>query len=265
MKKTKIEIDINCFPLEIRCLCKDANIYNSSSSANAKVYYLDTGYYIKVAEVNSLNTEACMNRFFYKIGMGVEVIAYISRDNDYLVTKSVTGEDLTHLVSDPEQLCSILASSLKKLHSKSFYGVQTSPSFNRYIEIASCDFNELTYDSSYCTKRYDIGSKEKAWAIIQSNKNVLIADTLIHGDACLPNIIQFNGNFISFIDCNMSGLGDKHIDLYWAIWSLNYNLKTDAYTDLFLDLYGREKISETILYLIAAFESLVKAENSSIK
>ena len=259
MKKAKTEIDINCFPIEIGYLFKNANIYDSSSSSNSKVYYLDTGYYIKVGEANSLYTESCMNRFLHGIGLGVEVISYLSTDKDYLVTRSVIGEDLTHLVSKPSQLCSILASSLKKLHSQSFCGIEMSPIYNRYIELTSSDYNELTYDSSYCINRYDINSKERAWAVIQNNRNVLVADTLIHGDACLPNIIQFNGNFSSFIDCNMSGVGDKHIDIYWAIWSLNYNLKTDAYTDLFLDLYGREEISETALYVIAAYESLSKA------
>ena len=56
-----------------------------------------------------------------------------------------------------------------------------------------------------------------------------------------------------FIDFNMSGLGDKHIDLYWAIWSLNYNLMSD-YTDFFLDQYGRENYDESMLKVIAAFE-----------
>ena len=60
--------------------------------------------------------------------------------------------------------------------------------------------------------------------------------------------------FSTFIDFDMAGVGDKHIDLFWAIWSLQYNLKTDAYTDLFLDLYGRENFDEDMLRVIAAFE-----------
>ena len=35
---------------------------------------------------------------------------------------------------------------------------------------------------------------------------------------------------------------------------LAYNLKTEAYGNLFLDLYGREKVSEEKLQVIAAFE-----------
>ena len=80
-------------------------------------------------------------------------------------------------------------------------------------------------------------------------------DTLIHGDACLPNLIMENGRFRSFIDVGQAGVGDRHIDLYWAIWSLQYNLGTDAYTDLFLDLYGRGKVDEELLRVVAEVEA----------
>ena len=89
---------------------------------------------------------------------------------------------------------------------------------------------------------------------MQTEGGMLEADCLIHGDACLPNILQQAGHFSAFIDLNMAGAGDRHIDLYWALWSLGYNLKTEAYGDLFLDLYGREKVSEEKLKVVAAFE-----------
>lgn len=70
----------------------------------------------------------------------------------------------------------------------------------------------------------------------------------------MPNILQNDGSFSCFIDFNMAGVGSKYIDLYWAIWSLQYHLKTDAYTDLFSDFYGRENINEDMLRVIAAYE-----------
>mgnify|MGYP003311110714 CR=1 FL=1 len=88
------------------------------------------------------------------------------------------------------------------------------------------------------------------------NSSRLQADTLIHGDACLPNVIVKDSAFSAFIDLGMAGRGDKHIDLYWALWSLNFNLKTDAYTDCFLDAYGRENFEYDMLRVIAAFELL---------
>ncbi len=84
----------------------------------------------------------------------------------------------------------------------------------------------------------------------------LLRDTLIHGDACLPNLIMENGVFRSFIDVGQAGVGDRHIDLYWAIWSLQYNLGTDAYKDLFLDYYGRELVDDRLLQVVAEVEGM---------
>ena len=91
--------------------------------------------------------------------------------------------------------------------------------------------------------------------MMQDGKHLLRCDTLIHGDACLPNVMQEQGAFRSFIDVSMGCLGDRHIDLYWAIWSLEHNLHTDAYTGAFLNLYGREHVREDMFMVIAAFEA----------
>jgi len=52
----------------------------------------------------------------------------------------------------------------------------------------------------------------------------------------------------------LAGIGDKHIDIYWVLWSLNYNLKTDRYTDCFLEAYGKEKVDMEVLRLVAEVE-----------
>lgn len=254
MKKTKIDIDIEKIPNEIRHLFKNATVYDSSCHSNALVYYLDTGYYIKTDTLHELEKEANLNRLFDALGLGVEVVAYVCADRDYLVTREAVGEDLTHFLQDPEQLCAILASSLRKLHAQPISGMPMSFRHQRYLESANGDYSGGCYDESVLTDRYTISSKEEAWNIMQANKSLLKADTLIHGDACLPNIIQNDGAFSTFIDFNLAGVGDRHIDLYWAIWSLQYNLKTSAYTDLFLDLYGRDNFNEDMLRVVAAFE-----------
>ena len=84
--------------------------------------------------------------------------------------------------------------------------------------------------------------------------HLLKTDTLLHGDYCLPNIILDNWNFSGFIDLGSGGVGDKHIDLFWGIWTLEFNLKTDKYTNRFLDAYGRFDIEPDMLKIIAAIE-----------
>lgn len=254
MKKIEIKINIDSFPKEIRHLLEDATVYDSSCSSDAVVYYIDTGYYVKIDDAHSLADEVALSKLFYSMGLGVEVIDYISTDRDYLVTRSAVGDDLTHCIYTPEKLCEILAASLRRLHAQSIDGIPFSSRYKRYMESADGNCSKGYYDESVLMDRYMVHSKEEAWTIMQQNKQLLAADTLIHGDACLPNIIQNNGRFSAFIDFNMAGAGDKHIDLYWAIWSLQYNLKTDAYTDFFLDMYGRDGFNEDMLRVIAAYE-----------
>ena len=64
--------------------------------------------------------------------------------------------------------------------------------------------------------------------------------TLIHGDYCLPNILVNNNKIVGFIDLGDCGIGDPWMDYAWCIWSLEYNLKTDKYTNLLLKKLGIE-------------------------
>ncbi len=254
MIKRKIEININDFPAELHELLLLGSIYDSSCSSNAITLYCDAGYYIKIDEKGELALEADLCARYYDIGLGVKVIRYISADKDYLVTQSAVGEDLTHHLNDPQKLCELLASSLRRLHSQPLFDAPVSSRHQRYLDSANGDFSGGYYDESVLMDGFRIHNKQEAWDIMQANKGKLKADTLIHGDACLPNIICDNGKLSSFIDFSMAGVGDKHIDLYWAIWSLQYNLKTDQYTDYFLDQYGRENFNFDMLKVVAAFE-----------
>lgn len=44
------------------------------------------------------------------------------------------------------------------------------------------------------------------------------------------------------------------MDVYWALWTLWFNLHTDAYGDRLLDAYGRDLIDMETLRLVAACE-----------
>lgn len=254
MLKRRVEITEDAFPSELSGLLAGAKLYDSSCNSGAKVYYADNGYYIKTDARGRLCGEAKLNRLFAARGMGVEVIDYISADRDYLVTRSADGEDLTHLLDDPEKVCEALACALRTLHEQSVEGVPVSSSWQHYMEAADRAFAAGKGNDFVLMDRFRIASKEEAWRIMQESKRVLTADTLIHADACLPNVIHKAGRFSAFIDVGMAGVGDRHIDLYWAIWSLQFNLKTDAYTDLFLNQYGRESVCEDKLRAVAAFE-----------
>ncbi len=225
MKKEKTQIILEDFPQAIRKFLENANIYDSSGHSGAKVLYSDLGYYVKIAGKGKLKKEAELARIFARRRMGVEVEAYCSEARDYLVTRAAAGEDATHYLENPEKLCEVLADAMKFLHCQPLEEIPVSICMEQYAELGLSD--ELN------------------------------CNTLIHGDFCLPNVMLEDGTFRSFIDVGAAGMGDKHIDLYWAIWSLWYNLKTERYTDYFLDLYGREMVDMGILKRIAEVEASV--------
>lgn len=243
------------FPEELRQFVGTDEPVDRSGHSPAKVYETGEGFFIKCDGPGELAREHLMTKRFHQLGFGPEAVRYVTMDRDYLVTRKVPGEDLTADLSDPLRVCRLLADTLRLLHSQPVSGVPVSGRFARYMDSAAGDPDGGYYDPSVYVDAYRLSSKRQAWEIMQSSKHLLRCDTLIHGDACLPNVMQKDGSFCSFIDLAMAGTGDRHIDLYWAIWSLQYNLKTDAYTDAFLDLYGRENFSEDMFRVIAAFEA----------
>ncbi len=222
MKKTKTLINIDDFPTELHYIFENTKVYDSSSHPTMTVLYSEKGYYVKIGEKGSLTKEAEIAKLFERKEMGVDVVSYISDVRDYMVTRSAKGEDCTHCLNDPERLCEVLSKAMKFLHTQPVREVPVSACMETYAE-------------------YDF----------------IKQDTFIHGDFCLPNIILNNWEFSSFIDVGLAGVGDRHIDIYWALWSLEFNLKTDKYTDLFLDLYGRENYDKDILKKVTEIESQV--------
>lgn len=223
MQKTETTVKIEDFPKEIQYLFQDANVYDSSCNPTMKVLYSDHGYYIKIAEKDVLKKEAELARLFEEKGMGPAVVAYISADKDYMVTKAAKGEDALHYLDNPERLCECLAEAMKYLHSRSVENVPISGCMDTYANS----------DKGSCLKQ----------------------DTFIHGDFCLPNVMLHDWKFSSFIDVGLAGAGDRHIDIYWVLWSLNYNLGTDKYTDYFLEQYGKEKVDMKVLKFVAEVET----------
>ena len=76
--------------------------------------------------------------------------------------------------------------------------------------------------------------------------------TLIHGDFCLPNIILHRSRVSGFVDLGQVTVGDPWEDYAWCLWSLKYNLKTDAYHQRLLDHLGiafdEEKYKQYVPY-----------------
>ena len=259
MKRKPVSFHPEAFPEEFHSFVSRFQLYDSSCSKEARVWMLEgtEHFFLKSAAAGSLKTEADMTRYFHSKGLGAEVIGYLSGDQDWLLTRAVPGEDCTFpkYQDDPKRLCDTTALLLRQLHELDFQDCPVKNRCESYVTIAQrnheagfCDLNLLPEQD------WGFSSAEEAWMIVTENANCLENDTLLHGDYCLPNIMLDDWQFTGFIDVGRGGIGDRHIDVFWGSWTLNFNLKTNAYYDRFLDAYGRDKLQPEMLRTIAALE-----------
>lgn len=258
MELKEININTNEYPEEVQRFLRGCKLYDSSCSPQAKVLFADKdcGYFIKKSAKGSLEKEYLMTEYFNSLGLTCKVISYISNDFDYLVTEKIRGNDCIYdkYLENPKKLCDVIAENLALLHLKSAKNCPIQNHTENYLNTAFHNFETGNYDKSQFPDSFGYKSEKDAIAVIQKNKHLLKTDTLLHGDYCLPNIILDNWKFSGFIDLGNGGIGDKHVDIFWGIWTLFYNLKTDKYATRFIDAYGKDKIDYEILRLIAAIE-----------
>ena len=71
MKRTLVTPEMAEIPVEYHSLFLGNNVYDSSCSPFAKVYYIekDAGYFLKKSEKGSLEKEALLNSYFEKKGI----------------------------------------------------------------------------------------------------------------------------------------------------------------------------------------------------
>ncbi|MCA0758172.1 aminoglycoside 3'-phosphotransferase [Paenibacillus sp. N4] len=227
MKKTEVSFDIGTSPPAIARYMQSAAIYDSSCSETARTLFVKGAQsaFLKISPKGTLEREYKMTDFLHSFQAAPKAIAYESDSAyDYLLTEVVSGDDgaeQLHL-ENPEKLAAVFGQYLKMLHS---LPVEGCPYRNRTTELLNDAIN----------KGIDLSAvHEIAYSPVDN--------VIIHGDYCLPNIIMDHFAFKGFIDLGDGGVGDRHNDLYWGLWTLRYNLKTDKYKDIFLDAYGREKI-----------------------
>ena len=262
MKRIAISPSFEQFPIEFHSLLQKYPIYDSSCSKEARVYFLDGegGLYLKSSAAGTLKTEADMTRFFHSKGLGAEVLDYRCDGRDWLLTRAIPGEDCTHpqYLADPKRLCDTLAVLLRQLHETAYDGCPIRNRCDIYWETVRWNHDRGFCDLSLFPERdWGFSTADEAWKIVEENGKYLQNDTLLHGDYCLPNVMLDNWRFSGFLDVGNGGVGDRHFDIFWGVWTLFFNLKTNRYYDRFLDAYGRDRAELELLRTVAAFEVFV--------
>jgi kanamycin kinase len=249
VNRRPVQLPLDTLPLALHDALLNAQVFDSSCSASAQTYLIEhtTSFFLKIAPLGSLQREAGMYCFLSGHGLASTPLRFLQEgEKDYLITQALDGEDgiAPEHLQNPERLAQVFGQSLRKLHSLPTTGC---PYPNRMAEI-DAEISEKRFNSPGDLEILSEG-KEVAWQKYQSVKHLAKDEVLIHGDYCLPNIILKNFQFQGFIDVGYGGVGDRHYDIWWGIWTLWYNLKTHRYRDAFTEAYGRELVDPERLEL----------------
>jgi kanamycin kinase len=258
MEYKPVSTDDLLLPAELRPLLRNAEVFDRSGMSEAKTLFInkDGGYFLKSAPKGGLELEAALMRYFHAKGLTANVLSYISDEQDWLLTGRIPGDDCTSekYLAQPKRLCDILAERLAMLHATDYAGCPVQNHTQSYLAVAGRSKLTAVMDKNPFSDKWNIKTVDEARNIVKEYGCLLHTDTLLHGDYCLPNIILKNWEFSGFIDLGSAGVGDRHVDVYWAMWSLNYNLETDKFSGRFLDAYGRDEVDGERLRVVAAAE-----------
>jgi len=233
-------------PLELRELFADSVVEDRSYSKTAKTYQLIRAgqkLFVKIAEQELLGRERRMSAFLHRHGLAPDVVGHgTCEDGAYLITTALEGRDgiATEHLAEPRRLAVAYGEALRRLHE---IPVDGCPVLNRDDELRRLAETHLAshdYDASHIPEPLD----EAAERFLQPIPDDPV---VLHGDYCLPNVLFEDFRLTGFVDLGNGGVGGRHYDLYWGVWALEYNLKSNLYKDLFLDAYGRDLIVPELL------------------
>ena len=258
MEKKRVYPDVSQFPPEIMSILDGAAFYDSSCSPEAVVVFAEKngGYFLKTSGKGSLYRESVMTKFFHEKKLAAAVLAYVSDERDWLLTERVPGDDCTALkhLEQPERLCDTIAETLLDLHGMDYTGCPVRNHTEIYTQTAVKNYRAGKYDESLFPDNWGYASAEEAFRTVEGQGSLLASDTLLHGDYCLPNVMLDGWKLSGYVDLCNGGVGDRHVDIFWAGWSLSWNLKSAKYRERLYDAYGRASIDETRLRIVAAHE-----------
>ena len=269
MEARKTEMDAALFPDKIKAYVLGAETMDFSRSPRAKTYFIDRdeGYFLKIAPRDALAHEAAMMTYFFNKNMTARVCDYISDgDTDYLVMERVKGHNCLweEYVNAPEKLSVVLGESVRRLHDLDHDDCPKKGINSFIVPLAHKKYQSNDIDV-WLLEYSDYKTPEDAYRFLCEHEQGLVEDVCLHGDPSLPNILLENFKLSGFIDFDGGGIGDRHFDLLWVVWSLSFTLKTNGFKDRFLDAYGRDKFDVNRYNLCIALRAFTFTESRRLR
>lgn len=231
---------------ELRDLFVNSVVEDRSYSKTAKTYKLILGaqtLFVKIASRELLERERRMSAFLHRHGLAPEVVDHGTFEGGaYLVTTALRGRDgiATEHLAEPRRLAVAYGEALRRLHEIPIDGCPVLNRDDELRRLAETHLASHDYDASHIPEPLDEAAESFRRPIPDDQ-------VVLHGDYCLPNVLFDHFQLTGFVDLGNGGVGGRHYDLYWGVWALEYNLKSNLYKDLFLDAYGRDLIVPELL------------------
>ena len=245
-----MQMEKSMFPGEIQKIISDRPVYSDNvGRSGALVAFIGDELVLKRAEKGKLENAYLMQSYFCKNALAPEIVFYDSLDFDYLISRRAEGKNAIapENLQDPKRLAAALGEFLLKIHSLD----ASSCPVKNVMDVQLREFDRAVIRNEGIYKHVSdyvqIDTIDEIRKTVENARPHFLNDTVLHGDYCLPNVMLsgFEGKHV--IDVGEGGTGDKHFDLFWGLWSLSYNLKTDAYRNIFLDAYGKSRIQEEMI------------------
>lgn len=226
---------------------------NRVGCSGADVYFFDVdgGLYLKTDGSGRLAREAAMQAYLHGRGFAPERLVYETGERDFLLSRRARGETAIFPAyrAEPARLAAELGRTARRLHESAADGCPvcglSAEWLNAFERARAANCGLYAPAAAYL----GIDDAEKIWRYVDAHAGLLRDDALIHGDFCLPNCMLEDFRFTEFIDVGSAGVGNRHFDLFWALWSLNRNLGCDDFRDDFLNAYGRRDVDERLIRL----------------
>lgn len=248
--------NLEALPAAIRRHLGGCPLEDRTFSQTAGTFYCPHGggLYLRVNPSGKERDNALMTQYFYEKGLGPQVVEYVGDgEHDYLLTRALPGENALspRLLENPKRLAEELGKAFRRLHEIRGEDIPVK-GFSAWFAGETRDFleNEVFKEKSSEEFRNHYGyTPQEALDALPRMERYEDDFSLIHGDACLPNVMFADFTFTGFIDLGLARLGDRHYDLAATLWSLGYNLKSPDYAGVFLDAYGRDFVDKDRLAL----------------
>lgn len=246
----------------------DRNKYLDLSFSKYRKVYESKGHIIKIGRISELDREVVGLKILGGKGLAPILIDEFKwKEFHVLVMEKVEGKNLIHktYLGNPIKFIEEYARCLYHLHHEIKLEKEIIDDLkSRFIDNKMEKIGKLYNRNAICnvmiSKNYNM-SIDEGILYIRENYFKLINESIIHGDVCLPNIIFKEDKFSRFIDLDGFEVYDYHYDIFWALWTLLFNLETDEYRDVFIKAYGRELIDEKRLKLCGIISCLLSETN----